>query len=30
MSLINVIVPVLAAAAVFGLLWRKKGARCLP
>lgn len=30
MSLINVIVPALAAAAVFGLLLRKKGARCLP
>ncbi len=30
MSLINVIVPVLIAAAAFGLLLRKKGSRCLP
>jgi len=30
MSLVNVIVSVLAAAVVFGLLLRMKGARCLP
>jgi hypothetical protein len=30
MSFVNVIVSVLVAAAVFGLLLRKKGARCLP